>query len=157
MKDLSYSKALADKAVKATGIKYVKLEAGTRLTVLDVLKSDENENRHSLLCQVEGGRKVRIPVREFINMTNEDGSGSVVASHEDDEDSVVFPSEFAIKSSEDRMFGDKTLYPLNAYAGSDQFIKDLDAKKNPSFEELLKTEKANHGYDPVQNYTIEIL
>jgi DNA gyrase/topoisomerase IV subunit A len=156
MSVVKYSKNKALKAQRSAGIKSVKLDAGTKLVVDSIItnpSSDENLNRDELLCIKPDGKRLRVPIREFMNMTVADG-GKLYKDAEEDGD-VVFPLEFTITAAEDRMtsrFGEEQpIYPIQAYnAGAEQI-----QSRNFDFEALLKSGlKADNTLEPVQNYTI---
>lgn len=152
---VKYSKNKALKAQRSAGIKSIKLAAGTKLTVLEVIanaSSDENLNRDELLCAQPDGKKLRVPIREFMNMQSE---GQLYKDAEDGEE-VVFPTAFTITASEDRVtnrFGaEQPIYPIQAYnAGAEQI-----RTRNFDFEALVASGlKADNTLEPVQNYTIK--
>ena len=153
---VKYPKNKALKAQRSAGIKSIKLDAGTKLTVLEVItnaSTDENLNRDELLCVKPDGKKLRVPIREFLNMAVANGGNLYKDSEEDGE--IVFPLDFTIVGSEDRMtsrFGpEQAIYPIQAYnAGAEQITSRVF-----DFEALIKSGlKSDNTLEPVQNYTI---
>lgn len=152
---VKYSKNAALKAQRSASIKSAKLPVGATLTVLEVIandSSDENLNRDELLCVKTDGKKLRIPVREFMNMAAE---GDLFKNAEED-DKIIFPSAITVVAAKDRMTNrtgtEQPVYPIQAYkAGAAQ----ITARKF-DFDALLASGlKDDWSGDPVQDYTIK--
>jgi hypothetical protein len=153
---VKYSKNKALTAQRSASIKSAKIPAGIVLTVDSIIEKesqDENLNRDELLCLKADGTRVRVPIREFMNMQVADGGTLYKDSEETGE--IVFPSSFAIHSSKDRVTNrtgvEQPIYPIQSYnAGAEQI-----ASRTFDFDALLESGvKTDNTLDPVQDYTI---
>ena len=158
--NLSYSKKKANSLIAARSLKNSKLPEGTVLTVAQIVADEKEPRMHYLLCDTKEN-KVRVPMKDFVNMKNVDGGASYHAGEGDDSDEIIIPASFTITGSTDRKAADGTVvFPLGAYNKGDDFIKTLrdDSVKNMEWDTLVEGGlKANNGgYEPVQDYVISI-
>lgn len=157
MGTVKYNKVKALKAQRSASIKSAKIADGTKLEVLDLIPnaaSTETLNRDELLCQKPDGKRLRIPVREFMNMSAADGAKLFHESEAEGE--IIFPSAIEIVKGTNRTSNrsgqEETIYPIQAYVDGARQIQELDF----NFEKLLASGlRENHGLDPVQNYEIK--
>lgn len=97
-KSLSYSKKSANSLIAARSLKNKKLPEGTKLTVDNIVNDEAEARMHYLLCTTKDGR-VRVPMKDFINMTNVKGGPSYHEGEGDDTESIVIPGAFTIAVS----------------------------------------------------------
>jgi len=145
--------------VAAVSLKTNKLAIGTELTILDIdqkeiTRADGSSVLNDVaLCESKSGN-VRVPMRELLKMTRED-DGKMFAT-EDGSDDVELPVKFKIVGSADRKnsrTGD-TIYPIYAYKGVEDMLESGNIDWNKLVENGLKKD---HGFDPVQDYTIAVI
>ena len=154
---VKYSKNKALKAQRSASIKSAKIEAGVKLTVVEVISNesaDANLNRDEILCTRPDGGRLRIPVREFMNMTAV--GGPLYKDSEEDGD-IIFPTSITVASSVDRTStrggSEQPVYPIQAYNAGAQQIAD----RAFDFDALLASGLIEgNTMDPVQNYTVEL-
>jgi hypothetical protein len=162
---LAYSKSKAISAQRAASIKSAKIAEGTEVVVDEIFEHPDTTdriNRDELRCIVDG-KRLRIPVREFMNMAV--ASGNLTETSESDPTGqVIFPAKFKIVKAEDRMATvngkQETVYPLQAYnMGLSQIEAANKGDQNAfDFAKLVAGGlRPDHGLDPVQNYTIAVL
>jgi len=159
-KTFSYSKKAANSLITARALKNSKLPKGTKLSVDKVVNDEVEARMHYLLCDTADG-KVRVPMKDFINMKNVAGGASYHAGEGDDTENIIIPGSFTIVDSEDRKAADgTTVFPLGAYNKGDDFIKTLrdDSVKNMEWDALVEggLKASNGGFEPVQNYIISL-
>jgi len=156
---MKYSKARALAQVAAASLKYAKLPIGEELSLVDV-KADEIEDNNgnmipndTAIFAKKSGGNVKVSLRELFKMSTTDGGN--LYSAEDDADEVEIPEKIAVRDSEDRTDSqDRTVFPILAYKGAEEMLKSGDIDWNALVEAGVKED---HGFEPVQNYTVEEL
>ena len=76
---------------------------------------------------------------------------------EDDSDDISLPSQFKIAKSENRFANgeEEPRYPTYAYVKAQEFI---DSKGGMNYSEVIASGlRKDNKFDPLQNYTIEII
>ena len=150
---MKYSKERANAQIAATSLKSSKLDAGTELTLVDIIEGSFEQNGKEvpndvMLCETSNGN-VRVPVREFMKMKTD---GKLYASEEGAKE-IELPGKFKVVSSEPREDRNgKAIYPIFAYNKAQEFL-DGAVDWNGLVDGGTKTD---HGFDQVQNYTIAI-
>ena len=147
---IRYSKQDLLKLSPATGLKAKKIPINTTIIIID-LKRSKLENgfiNDCLLCDMSG-KKINIPIREYIRFTVQNGD-----LYDSDGD-LIFPNEFVIVSSSDRR--DRTgdvMYPIYAYNA----FEDQSNENRFDYIELKESGiKEGNKYEPVQDYVISFL
>ena len=158
--NLSYSKKSANSLIAARSLKNAKLPEGTVLTVSQIVADEKEARMHYILCDTKEN-KVRVPMKDFVNMKNSEGGTSYHAGEGDDSDEIVIPASFTIVGSKDRTAADgTTVFPLGAYNKGEDFIKTLrdESVKNMEWDALVEggLKAGNGGFEPVQDYVISI-
>ena len=155
---MKYSRKRAVAQITATSLKAAKLAIGTELTLEEVRMAElqgrggEETPNDTLICNSRNGR-VSIPVREFTKMKTTDDTP--LWTGEDNSTNVELPEKFVIRSSEDRKDRNgNVIFPIFAYKDADKQLAENNIDWNALVASGLKD---NHGYDPVQNYTIEVM
>lgn len=173
MKQVKMSLAPALNAQKANNIKSQKLDANTTLTIENLIDNDaalsddelRSGTRNVLVCaaKMPGGetKRIKVPVRDFMNMIVEGDSELYKSTDSDGEAQLIFPKAFTVKSSADRTDRDgNPVYPTWVYEGSEAFIAKVRAGENDESDyAALKASgfKAQFSNpDPVQDYTISV-
>lgn len=160
-------KMAAAPALQAQKQKHIKSQAlakDTELTVIDLLDRDAtlkggvpaSGTTNSLVCTDNEGNRIKVPVRDFMNMTNSD-KGTPVYQRSEDGEEIIFPKSIIVKDSKDREYEGEKLYALWMYEGGDDFLQALQAGENPNFADMDRTLKPEFAdADPVQDYVIEV-
>lgn len=154
---MNYSKAKVNKQTQMSSLKYIDIAEGTVLNFKDIIDGEFEQNgeivpNDSVKCVENGdGRTIKLPVREFLKMTTE---GDLFQS-EDGNDNVKFPKSITIKSKADREDRDgNVVFPLFAYNKAEEFLAE---GSDLEWSDLLAGDlKADHGYSPVQDYTVTV-
>lgn len=143
---------------RTSSLKYMApLKAGTVLTVKEVIEGvipQEGRNdleNDQMLCTDSDGALIKIPVREFANMTFSEGSSAY--SSEGDSEDLELPAQLTIVSSVNREVNGAVSYPLFAYKGAQEFL-DADQADRDWASLVASGVKDDNTYSPVQNYTI---
>lgn len=156
----SYSYERALEQVSAPSIKNAKLKIGDVLRFGEIMPgtivygNGKEVANDVIMCTLEpeGSRK-KLSLREYFKMKL---SGEVKHYKQKGESEVAFPAGIKIVKMEDRKDREgNVIYPLLAYKLADSFLSSDGKMKWP--ELVAGGYKEDHGYDPVQNYTIEIV
>ena len=154
---MKYPKDRAMAQVASANLKSKKLPQGTELTIVDFvegkLTSNENVPNDMFIATTSEGKRIRIPARELLKMTKEDGTSSFTSQAGEHE--VVIPDKFKIVKSEDRKDrNDNPVYPIGAYKLGADFL----AGKIKGWDNLVAGGiKEGNELDVVQNYQIAVL
>ena len=154
----AYSKKRAYQQSQAGSFKYQKLEAGTKLTFIDIIVQTMHEGTDAeyindyIMCVKPDGKQLKLPVREYMKMTIKDGSERFES--EGDNDAVQFPAGITIVSSEGRTDREgRPVFPVHAYNGADDFLAD---GSEMTWDDLVASDiKSDNKLPQVQNYTVE--
>lgn len=149
------------KQLDSKNYKTSKLEVGTVVTVLKIEERSWTNDRgedvpsDTLFCKTDSGKNIKIPLRDFMKFIVEDGE---LINYSSEDEEADMPTKFKISGSEDKTFDGSVVYPVWAYEGYDQF-RDKN-NKDYGYTQLLESglkERKTGSYDPVQQYTIEVL
>ena len=155
----SYSSEKADKMVSMPSIKSNKLAEGDTVQILDVrevpeIGPDKDINVDYAVVLVNGTRKMKLPLREYLKLQNQDDSFDFANTSGDDGSEFELVEQFKIVSSADRLREGEKMWPINAFALSDKLFKG-----EVTFDECMKGDyKENHTeeYTPIQDYTVAL-
>lgn len=161
MSAVAYSKKRMLSQAVVGGFTSKKIELGTVCTIIDLVEDFFVDNKKvkqpndKILLLTDKGVKLKLSVREYNKMTTVDGASNY--NSEGDSDEITLPSQFKVVKSENRMANDEKepRYPTYAYTDAQKFI---DSKGEMKYEELIASGlKKDNKFDPLQNYTIEII
>lgn len=151
---MKISRERAERQVQRTALKNVKLETGTVVTVTRIETSETKAGKpfDILRCKTDKGKNLNITLREYFKFNCEDDL------LRGDDDNIEIADVFKISESTDRV--DKkgnTIYPTFAYK-AEAVKRFLDKDDKFDWYDLCEAGlKEDNTYDPVQDYTIEIV
>lgn len=154
----SYSLKRAQEQIAAMSLKARIIAPGTVVRFVSLMTGeieygDGGEKPNDMfICSNESvGMPMKISMREYLKMKVQSGT-----HYETNGESIAFPDGFKIVSSKARTDRkDNVIYPLMAYKEYKSF---LAKKGRMSWDDLLEAGMTeNHGFEPVQDYTIELL
>jgi len=141
----------------ATSIKSVKLNAGDKLQIMEIMtgtvQGKDDVFNDQLLCEGPNGL-IKLPLREYFKMSIEGASSYTTEGVAEGE--IAIHQNFEIVSSEDRKDRDgEIVYPSQAYVG----FAEISAGTRAYDYEWLKASGVKETYNgpAVQNYTVKAL
>ena len=157
---MNYSQERAQQQIQANALKSKKIPKGTKLNFKEIITGNFTDSRGNevpndqILAIDPDGKRIKIPVREYLKMIVEGGGEHY--SGESGRDTVKFPAGIEIKSSKNRVDkDDNPIFPVHAYNLADDF---LATGSEMQWADLVAGKvKDVHPFDVVQDYTISKL
>jgi len=154
-----YSKKRAYQQVATGAFKSKIHNDGEVLNFTDIIEDSFTNNNgnqvpnDSILCVNSEGKKIKLPVREYLKMNTKDNEQHF--SSEGDSDVIKLPASITIVSGEGREDRNgNPIYPIFAYKLAEDFLAEgSDLEWDDLVAGGLKDE---HPFDQVQNYTVAI-
>jgi hypothetical protein len=154
---LKLSKNRSFAQTPATSIKSVKLNAGDKIQIMEIMlgtvQGKDDVFNDQLLCEGPNGL-IKLPLREYFKMTIE--GTSAYTSEGVGEGEIAIHQNFEVVTSEDRKDRDGDIvYPSQAYVG----FPEISSGERPYDYEWLKSTGVKDTYNgpAVQNYTVKAL
>ena len=155
----SYSLKRAQEQIAAVNLKSEILIKGTTLQLEQLMEgtieygNGQEKPNDVLLCKnLSNNKTVKVSVREFQKMELEDGAHFLSSPGDE---LISFPERIIIISSTDRKDRKgNVIYPIMAYEKVAEFLAEGGKL---TWDQLVEAGfKKDHGYAPVQTYTIKV-